>query len=274
MEERNLESIGENFLHTIIRSIRKFWILIVVIVMAATAVGAVYALTRTPNYTAPETVVYKAQNSYSDSTVNNINAMSAFIGTIIDFCDEEVVIDRANYYYSMYLNAKAREGEDYTVEQYIGEVRVNDNYNYEQVDKQRIFAQNVAVSEISEDEESKFSFTISYTDVDKVAARDKAKILVLAVDMESKETVVIDNVSQNKYFAGINNQLLDYGTGRITSDVSIVKIVAVAFVLGIIIAFASIYLIYILDNTIKTKEELKDASGADVLAFISQHGGR
>ena len=91
MEEIRIENGGENFLHSIVRAIKKFWALIIAIVIASIAIGGAVIATKTPLYTAPETVVYKAQNIHADSTVNNINAMNAFLGTIIDFCDEEIV---------------------------------------------------------------------------------------------------------------------------------------------------------------------------------------
>lgn len=275
MDVRNTESIGENFLHSIIRAVRKFWILIIAVVVAAVAVGGVIAVTKTPKYTVYETVVYKAQNIHSDSTVNNINAMNAFLGTIVDFCDEEVVVDRANYYYAMYLNEKAKAGENYTVDDYVETVKQNDTYKYEEINKHRIFASNIEVVSSEADEDgTKFSFVINYTDLSKDAAKDKVKILILAADMESKETVVVDNVSQNKYFAGINSEFLDYGTGSITSDVSIPKILIISFVIGLIAAFVVVYLLNMLDNTVKTKGELQEITGVDTLAFISEHGGK
>lgn len=275
MDVRNTESIGENFLHSIIRAVRKFWILIIAVVVAAVAVGGVVAVTKTPKYTVNETVVYKAQNIHSDSTVNNINAMNAFLGTIVDFCDEEVVVDRANYYYAMYLNEKAKAGENYTVDDYVETVKQNDTYKYEEINKHRIFAENIEVTSSEADEDgTKFSFVIKYTDLSKDAAKDKVKILILAADMESKETVVVDNVSQNKYFAGINSEFLDYGTGSITSDVSVPKILIISFVIGLIAAFVVVYLLNMLDNTVKTKGELQEITGVDTLAFISEHGGK
>ena len=275
MDVRNTESVGENFLHSIIRAVRKFWVLIIAVVVAAVAVGGVIAVTKVPKYTVHETVVYKAQNVHADSTVNNINAMNAFLDTIVDFCDEEVVVDRANYYYAMFLNERAKAGGNYTADDYVESVKQNDTYKYEEINKHRIFAENIAVTaNETDEEETKFSFVIQYTDLSKEAAKDKVKILILAVGMESKETVVVDNVSQNKYFAGINSEFLDYGTGSITSDVSIPKILIISFILGVIVAFVVVYLLNMLDNTVKTKGELQEITGVDTLAFISHHGGR
>ena len=276
-ENRNVER-EDNIIRTLVTAFKRFWALMLVIVIFAAACGTIFSFLKKPNYTATEKVVYKGQNSYASSTVNNINAMNAFVGTIVDFCDEGVVIDRANFYYAMYLNAKVKEGTDYSVEDYITTVKANDTYKGEAVKAKRIVSSNVLVESKKqtddEDNASKFSFSISYTDPDRNVAIDKVKILVLAVDMESKETVIVDNVSERKYFDGINNEIMDFGTEKVVSDVSKPKIIIVSVLIGIILSFVAIYMITVLDNTVKTKEELEEIVGVDTLSFIDYQGGK
>lgn len=269
------EEKGENIVSVIFFAAKRFWVLILAIVVAFTACGVAYAYLRKPNYTASEKIVYKAQNTFKDETVYHINAMDAFVDTIIDFCDEDVVIDRANFYYSMYLNQKAKESDDYTVEQYVAKERENDSYKNQEIKTERILKSNIEVEATPEEEKNgaKFSFSVKYTDSDRAVAVEKLKVLVLAIDMESRVTVVVDNNTVNKYFTGINNEIMDFGTEEVTSDVSKFRIVLVAFILGALAACATVYVIYLFDNTVKTKEELEQLTGASSLSYISLQGG-
>ena len=106
MEEKMMTEETTFSLAELYSAIRRYLVLIIAIVVASVAIGFVYVKTAKPDYTATEKVAYKAQNELQSTTQNNINAMNAFIGTVVDFCDEEVVVDRANFYYSRYLNLK------------------------------------------------------------------------------------------------------------------------------------------------------------------------
>lgn len=275
MVNRREEEKGENIVSVIFFAAKRFWILILAIVLCFTACGVVYSYLRKPNYTASEKIVYKAQNTFEDATAYHINAMDAFVDTIIDFCDEDVVIDRANFYYSMYLNQKSKEGENYSVNDYIAQEKENDSYAKQEVKTARIVKSNIEIEETPEEEKNgaKFSFSVKYTDKNAVAAVEKLKILVFAIDMESRVTVVVDNKTVNKYFAGIENELMDFGTEEITSDLSRFRIVLVAFILGALASCAIVYAIYLFDNTVKTKEELEQLTGASSLSYISRQGG-
>ena len=269
------EEKGENIVSVIFFAAKRFWILILAIVCFFTACGIGYSYLRKPNYTASEKIVYKAQNTFEDKTSYYINAMDAFVDTIVDFCDEDVVTDRANFYYTMYLNQKSKEDSDYTVVDFIENERENDSYKNQTVETERILKSNIEVEITPAEEENgaKFSFSVKYTDKNQVAAWEKLKILVFAIDMESRVTTVTNNETVNKYFTGINNEIMDYGTESITSDLSRFRIVLVAFILGVLAACATVYAIYLLDNTVKTKEELEELTGASSLSYISRQEG-
>lgn len=275
MVNRRDEEKGENIVSVIFFAARRFWVLILAIVVVFTACGVGYSYLRKPNYTASEKIVYKAKNAFDDKTTNNINAMDAFVDTIVDFCDEDVVTDRANFYYTMFLNQKSKEGKDYTVKDFLAAEKENDSYNGQQVKTEYIEKSKIEVEVAEKDEENgaKFSFSVKYTDPSAQAAVDKLKILVFAIDTESRVTVVADNKTVNKYFAGIENEIMDYGTEQITSDVSRMRIVLVAFILGALVACAAVYAIYLFDNTVKTKEELEELTGASSLSYISRQEG-
>lgn len=275
MANRRDEEKGENIVSVIFFAAKRFWVLILAIVVAFTACGLAYSYIRKPNYTATEKIVYKAQNTFEDATAYHINAMDAFVDTIVDFCDEDVVTDRANFYYSMYLNQKAKEGAGFTVADYIASERENDTYDRQEIKTERILKSNIEVEVTPEEEDNgaKFSFSVKYTDKDRTAAIEKLKILVFAIDMESRVTVVTDNKTVNKYFTGINNEIMDFGTEEVSSDLSKFRIILVAFILGVLAACATVYAIYLFDNTVKTKEELEQLTGASSLSYISRQGG-
>lgn len=255
---------------TILHAIkRNIWIIALVIILSI-GVGFGYLLTVEPNYTATIKVAYKAENDLDSSTQNNINAMNAFVGTIVDFCDEGVVIDRANFYYNGYLNEKRHEGDDYTVQDYVDAIKIKDTYDYSTPVLQAITAKNISSKyEIDEADSAKFSFFLSYTDKDLEASANKIKILALAFDLETRETIIIDNKEQGKYFAGITSEIIDLDlVGKPSSDVSKTRVLIISAAVGVIISLLVVYLIVICDKSLKDKDELEEIVGADLLSYI------
>ena len=61
--------------------------------------------------------------------------------------------------------------------------------------------------------------------------------------------------------------------GAPVPDVSKTKIIVIATLAGVALAVVVIYLISILDNTVKTKEDLEEATGVKLLASVSKIGG-
>ena len=54
----------------------------------------------------------------------------------------------------------------------------------------------------------------------------------------------------------------------VSSDMSTMKIVIIAAVLGVVLALMTVYILRISDNTVKSKEQLEELSGANVIAYI------
>ena len=101
-------------------------------------------------------------------------------------------------------------------------------------------------------------------------ARDKVKILILAIDVETRSTVVIDGVERSKYFAGVISEIIDLNTISIESDISKVKILLVAALLGVIVAAVIVYMKVAFDKSIRSKEELEEIIGVDLLSYIDK----
>jgi capsular polysaccharide biosynthesis protein len=239
----------------------------------ALAAGFGYVSFVKPTYTATEKVAYKAANEFNSTTQNNINAMNAFVGTIVDFCDEGVVIDRANFYYNGYLNEKRNEDESYTVQDYIDGIRAKDTYDGVPISGKFISASNIeVVSEIAEEEAAKFFFFVSYTDDDAAVAIDKVKILVLAFDLETREQIVVDNKVESKYFSGIISEIVDLGTvgGAAASNMSKSRIMILAAIMGVVLGVLLVYIKVATDNSLTEKEVLEEIVGADLLSYLEK----
>lgn len=273
-EKKQLNENREISLSSILYVIKHNLLLIILIMTLAIGCGVGYTKLITPHYTSTETVMYRAENKEHDSITNNINAMNAFVKTVIDFCDEGVVVDRANFYYNEYLNDKREEGADYTIEDYIKTVESEDKYDNSPVQVKHIVASNIKATSEVDDDGVRFLFSISYTDEDMVASSEKLSILVYAFDKECREEITIDGVLQDKYFSGIKSSIEGLGQRGPVSDVSNRKIVIVSVFIGIFLSCIVIYIKFLLDNTIQNRQELEELTGVDVLSFIEKQGGK
>lgn len=253
---------------------RKNLILLLVIIVISTFAGVVYSRMQQPNYTAHETVFFRAQNIDSNNTTDNISAMLLYVDTVTDFCDEGVVIDRANYHYTEYLQKKS-EGDVQNVEDYVAWVTSatkNNTYDREKIVPEYFAKGNISIikPEKSDDGKKPFSFTVSYTDDYSGVASDKVQILVLSLKLESKE---VNSNQERKYFYGVNIEIEDAGLTGISTNVSAKKTIILFFVLGLALGVIAVFVINFLDNTIKTKEELEHITGVSNLVVLEYQGG-
>ncbi|MBE7086877.1 MAG: hypothetical protein E7369_01075 [Clostridiales bacterium] len=297
MEQKNEIQFGE-LLRRIGISLKKNWIIILIVVVLCTGIGLGYALIRKPTYTAYETANYKAQIS-EDKSLNDYTITLAYLDTFADFCKQDCVLDRANYYYSEFI----KNGGTYqTVDDYIKGIRgddgngnplltdkvigssavyKNDTYNYEYEGEEYFTAENVSVSASSSNDSSvSFSFLVGCSDLNQVEAQIKSKIFIFAVDTEVKvgtwkQKTTDDGVEdyiEYKYF-GIKINFDDYGIyGKPVVDLSETKIVIISFGIGVVFSLVFVYLSYLLNRTVREKEELEALTGSSVLAFITNTG--
>lgn len=279
MEEQNVE-YGNGLIKEVLFAIKRNLILIIVTVMLCSACGLGYSFIKTPNYTATEEVIYSAtdeKGSYA-GTATSINIMRAYFNTVIDFCDEGVVIDRANAYYIMFLT---ENDPSLTVDEFIAGLESNDSYSGDQSkqdwENTYILKSNVKINaEVEGNEQDLYTFSISYTDVNPTEAEIKLKIYVEAISRELKAVSSVDDGSgtEDKYFSGIGNEIISLGLTGVVSDVSKTKLTIIGFILGVLIASALVYIISITDSSIKTKDELEDIVGVKHFANIDYIGGK
>ncbi len=115
-------------------------------------------------------------------------------------------------------------------------------------------------------------FKISYTDKDEEVAFNKlTAIYTVANDQLIKEDIKADIGSENDPGSRL---ILTDGTGKIlssvtTSDTS--KNIILGTVVGVIISVAIAFILYVLDNTVKDKDEFEELTGVSILAYLEKN---
>lgn len=259
----------------IVKIIKRNIILIALVIILALGAGYGYTKVQKPSYTASEGMFFKATNIKNPSVSYNVNAMKAYIDTVLDFCDEGVVLDRAESYYISYVNTKnSREqaGENYTLKQFFSDNDLNDVYVVEDNVVRKYYSTSAirVYAEETEELETSFYFTISYTDGTYDEAAEKAKILAYAFNKESDQRVSEDEL---KYFDGIEVEVTNAGTIGVSNNVSKTKTIILFGLIGIAVAALIVYLRQILDNTIKNTEDLEEITGVSNFSHIGRKKG-
>ena len=249
----------KNVLQDILFILKKNILWMLIIVIMTSAVGVAWAYLRKPNYIANQEMNYfvKEENRTFDDppTTVEINTMNRYVETMIEFCTTEKVLDLANVYYVMYRQQssdietfiKNAKTQAKPVAQYRG-----DNSHYS--------ASKIKTYSFEKDNDvTGFVFAISYEEDKLQVAQDKVRILALACNMEVRDCV-----------PGIVTYLEELGFNELdfTIDVTKTKIVLIAGIIGIALAIVFVFLRNLLDNSIKTKEDLERLTGVTVFACI------
>ena len=278
MSKINEEKNQEVSLRDVLNVLRKNVILIISIILICVISGGIYSKVRKHYYIATDHINYRAQLNSSGSskgdTVSNINIMDSLIGTVKDFCKQDVVLLRANYYYKNYANWKLENNigsdavsvrkalKDYI--EYLGD-KEKDNYSLLLDTKiEDIRPANITMSS-SSSEPLEFYFSLSYKDEDPLVAEEKVRILSFAYAREIQSST-IDNSSS--YFGGIDIILTDLGCYGCTVDMSTTKILFIFTLAGVVLSLLCVYLKVLFDNTVKDKETVEKLTGTNFLAYI------
>ncbi len=271
----------------ILFAIKKNLFLILAIIFITTSLGLGYSYIKKPNYTANIRVNFSIGEN-TEATTTTINEMVKYIDTIIYFCGQPVVLDRANAYYvewienyqqKYYAQGKTIEDfyEDFEFPKQQGSF--NNLYNkYEKPDsgqagsgtlKDETFLTSGAISTQTAKTESTtiWVYTIGYTDANKQDAYEKAHILVLAYKHELYWDS--DLGKQEQYFTNLDVNIENLGFDGINSNVSKIKILLIGFLIGAVIAFAVVYIKSALNNTVTNKDEYERLSGTQIIGTIN-----
>lgn len=249
--------------------LRRYIVVIICVVAASAAVGTAAAYLRKPSYTASELVNYVAIIEGDTTATKNNSAMTTYLATVVDFCDTGIVVDRANYYYEKYLEEYAAQGK--TLGEFIESVRENDDYEEKlaagnaTAREKYISAGNIKSVHNDDETVSVYSFTVSLTDGNETGAREKLRVLILAYDLELRS-----------YFTGlktyVNETVENERDVAVKADVSKTKIILLSVLVGVVLAVAAAYLLYVSDGTIRSKEELERLTGTKLLGCVRKTG--
>ena len=273
----NKTGANDNLILSIWFALKRNFVLVLAIVLFSTASGLIYGFIKKPNYTATQEIVFTAIDQKSDDIVTNYRVMEALRGTIVDFCDEGVVVDRADFYYLTFVQKSAGAGPDYTVDDFIYEIQnTEDPYNTSDpgiTNRGYITRENVYVSaSVETDNVGEYAFSMGYTDGNEKDAIIKAKLYRLAFEREIQPETGKSGV---KYFDGVIINIIDLESSGVTSDVSKVKFAVIGLIIGVVLSAIAVYIINVTDTTVKTKEELEEITDSTVLAYINdQEGGK
>jgi hypothetical protein len=252
MEQENGMGLGE-LLHRAYIAVKRRIVLVLAVILIITGGGVVMSYLRKPMYTASERVSYKASGSMT----------SQYFQTVVGFCNKSCVIDRANFYYDYYAGHNYKHVSDFIKDF----ASPDDSLIYDvskKVDKKYILEERVGVAASSSSATAvSYIFTVKYTDTTESDAYDKVVILLQAIGDEANAK----NGDDLKYF-GVDITLKDLGSNGTASDWSKSKIVSIAFVISLIVALLSVYVINLTDRTVKEKSEIERLTGVDLLAFI------
>ncbi len=119
-----------------------------------------------------------------------------------------------------------------------------------------IEASAIGINPTEQDEKS-FVFSVSYNEADETLAKEKVRLLVLAFNIES-----------SYFFTAKNTTIDDLGLISCEVDISNTLIIFIALAIGVVLGLISVYLVYVLDKTIKSKEEAEKIAECPVIACI------
>lgn len=286
LNQQVAEDSGKVSLTNILYALRSHLLFILIVTILFAAGGFAYSKIRKPVYTASVPVqfdvVVKALDEHGDETGKNnqvasTNYLFRYIESAVGICKSGEVIDRANVYYSFYLRS-GKSMDDFIKELTEAYNPVKSSHSeipgYEVTDENRdenrnkwFNSGNVGTKYTSKDKnnEQVVDFSLWVKNLDIVQAKEMARVYVLAADVSLNEILDFDNGNGT---AGLIDLAGAVSGVSASPDMSKTKIVIIAAALGVVLALLTVYIMYLVDNTVKSKEQLEAMSGANVIAYI------
>lgn len=218
---------------------RKLWIIILAFVVGiGLGVTVNYTLVK-PTYTATEQVFLVA-NLNGDGGVENSTSSAQTNATLAQIFLPETARFIKSAHYVEIANQKM---QDAGLDDLYGTIKSNKiKVNY---------GEDILI------------FTISYTDVSATAAAEKLK----AVVKSAEENLANEKIGVHASEVSLK-PMQSEGTNNVKKNSSVVMYGVLGGALGLVLSVAIILLINALDNTVKSKEELEELTGASVVAYI------
>jgi capsular polysaccharide biosynthesis protein len=268
MENQEKTSYAENTLKKVLTVIRKNLIFIIIVCILASFAGACFSKLRKPVYTATAKASYYAEVNDKNGEVNpasSVNAMKAYFETVVDYCKTGCVLDRADFYYSQFLQAKQSQS-DLSLNEFFDKINAGEyQYTVDELAQRKHFFASIIISGIIEGD-AQFLFKVSLKADDQLVARQKLRVLIFAFNEEIEYSFGGVKSSINEFVAN-ENEIECY------SNVSLVRDLLIGFGIGVGLALVLLYVRELFDNTVKEKEDLEEITGATLLAYIEKEGG-
>lgn len=267
--------------------LRAHLILIIFITVLFGAGGFAYSKVRKPIYTASVPVQFKTElfnekdaNGNSVNQVSSTNYLFAYLDTAVGICKSGEVLDRANVYYYFYQEyLKQNEGldiDDFIItlnNAYTSEARADreeiPGYEIDEMQdkcRDRFFtASNIGTNYTSSKNgnDTVTYFNLWVKNLNKDEAIKMARIYAVAADVSLNKILDL-----GKGTAGLIELADKIGDISWYSDMSPRNIIIIAAVLGFVVSLVVVYLLYLADNTVKSKEQLEKLTGANVIAYL------
>ena len=283
LNSQNAEKLSGISLVDILYILRAHILLIVIITLLFAAGGFLYAKNQKPVYTASVPVQFNVQINAVDEHGNpmvdqvaSTNYLFAYLDTAVDVCKSGDVLDRANVYYHFYKESGK------TLDEFVADL--NAAYTDEVKEAREeipgyaiteelmatyrnkwLTANNIGTtySSSNDSKDTVIFFRLWVKDLSAANAKDMARIYALAADV---------SLNQFLNFGTATAGLIDLAGASsgvsVATNAATKKTVIIAFVLGLIVSLAIVYVIYLIDNTVKSKEQLEALAGANVIAYI------
>jgi len=312
MEQKTNYTQSSDIIRRVYYSIKSNWLLIGIILALSIAVGIVISYFQVPVYTATCKTIYKASmdnamQSEGQGKYDNITLTNRYLTSVVDFCKQGCIADRANYYYNDYIENKKNYSD---VKEYIKEIEaeyvasemayaeatteggvpykkpiedseffikqdkylkaITENENLLEELPQHIIMSNITIKQ--PDEES-FVVNVSYTDEDINVVADKILLIYATINREAKVRTVVDGATFYKYFYNAEINLTNTTESPTPyNSVNRKKTVLIAMVVGAVVSLAAVYIENMFNRTIRSRSELESCTGAGFLAYIDDQG--
>lgn len=244
--------------------LRKYFVLIVAVAIAACFVGFAFAKLRTPVYTAQETITYNVSTSSGNYDTSAVNTQMAYYNTMLDFCKTGKVLDRANDYYNDYLKFRTPDNKQ-DIDEFFTEKEA-EKYVYDGNNRPDTLISTDTVTVKSVNSDDSVNIVISVENVSGEVAKKLVRIYAFAIKMEAKES-----------FGGISvnvTERIPEGSGinyiSASEDLSTKKILVIFGVIGVVLGFAVACLLQITDTSVRSTEELNGITGVSLLSCIEK----
>ena len=287
MEQQNTK-LSDGIVQKIFSLLRRYWGLIIVVTLVAALVGVVYSNLVKPTYTATCKTVYKAEFT-EQSSYSNVTLTKSYISTFVDFCDEGCVMERANYYYKEFKKSGKTDVDQYAafIKQSekglkAGETAVYTDlapviYPGENTYKNNdIVSSRMSASVAKKDNVDNFAVNIRYTDPIAAETKIKAKLIIVSVELEANVKALDKNGNAtiySKYFGNATIYFNDLSEGTsISGYVNKTNIIMISAIVGLVGSLVVIYLVNVLNRSVRTREELERITGVGLLAYIADQG--